>query len=47
MISTIANDAPPIFIVTASDDGLQLAPHSVNCTASGLKRDAELHMYAR
>ena len=49
MIGTIANDAPPIFIVTASDDGLQLAPHSVELYSKWLssKRDAELHMYAR
>ena len=49
MIGTIANDAPPIFIVTASDDGLQLAPHSVELYSKWLstKHDAELHMYAR
>ena len=49
MIGTIANDAPPIFIVTATDDGLQLAPHSVELYSKWLssKRDAELHMYAK
>jgi acetyl esterase/lipase len=49
MIGTVANDAPPMFIVTASDDGLGLAPHSVDLYNKWLtsKKDAELHMYAR
>lgn len=49
MIGTIGTDAPPIFIATASDDGLNLAPHSVDLYSAWLaaKRDAELHMYAR
>ena len=49
MHGTIANDAPPIFIVTASNDGLGLAPHSIDLYSKWLasKRDAELHMYAR
>jgi len=49
MIGTVANDAPPIFIVTATDDGLQLATHSVDLYSKWLstKHDAELHMYAR
>jgi len=49
MIGTVANDAPPIFIVTASDDGLGLAPHSIDLYNKWLttKHDAELHMYAR
>lgn len=49
MIGTVANDAPPLFIVTASDDGLNLAPHSVSLYDKWLstKHDAELHMYAR
>ena len=49
MHGTIANDAPPIFIVTASNDGLGLAPHSIDLYNKWLstKHDAELHMYAR
>jgi predicted peptidase len=49
MQGTVANDAPPLFIVTASDDGLGLAPHSVDLYSQWLtsKHDAELHMYAR
>jgi len=49
MIGNVANDAPPLFIVTASDDGLGLAPHSIDLYNKWLttKHDAELHMYAR
>ena len=49
MIGSVAKDAPPIFIVTASDDGLGLAPHSIDLYNKWLstKHDAELHMYAR
>jgi predicted peptidase len=49
MIGTVASDAPPLFIVTASNDGLGLAPHSVELYSAWLKakRDAEIHMYAR
>jgi predicted peptidase len=49
MLGTIANDAPPLFIVCASNDGLGLAPHSVDLYTKWLstKHDAELHMYAR
>jgi predicted peptidase len=49
MHGTISNDAPPIFIVTASDDGLGLAPHSIDLYSKWIttKHDAELHMYAR
>jgi predicted peptidase len=49
MIGTIAPDAPPLFIVTASDDGLGLAPHSVDLYSAwlGAKKDVEMHMYAR
>ncbi|HMK16792.1 MAG TPA: dienelactone hydrolase family protein [Chitinophagaceae bacterium] len=49
MHGTVAKDAPPIFIVTASDDGLGLAPHSIELYNKWLstKHDAELHMYAR
>ena len=41
-------DAPPIFLVAATDDGLGLAPHSVRLyndwVAAG--KSAELHLYA-
>jgi predicted peptidase len=49
MTGAVAADAPPMFIVTASDDGLGLAPHSVDLYNKwlGSKKDAELHMYAR
>lgn len=49
MPGTVPADAPPLFIVTASNDGLGLAPHSINLYSKWLsaKRDAELHMYAR
>jgi predicted peptidase len=49
MHGTVAYNAPPMFIVTASDDGLGLAPHSVDLYTKWLstKHDAELHMYAR
>jgi predicted peptidase len=49
MIGSVANDAPPLFIVTATNDGLNLAPHSVELYNKWLtsKKDAELHMYAR
>jgi hypothetical protein len=49
MHGTVATDAPPIFIVTASNDGLGLAPHSIDLYNKWLstKHDAELHMYAR
>src|SRR6188474_38051 len=49
MIGPVANDAPPLFIVTATDDGFGLAPHSIDLYNKWLstKHDAELHMYAR
>jgi predicted peptidase len=49
MMGSVANDAPPIFIVTATDDGFGLAPHSIDLYSKWLstKHDAELHMYAR
>lgn len=49
MIGTVAKDAPPLFILTASNDGLGLAPHSVDLYSAWLtaKKDAEIHMYAR
>lgn len=49
MQGSLPADAPPLFIVTATNDGLGLAPHSVDLYKKWLdgKRDAELHMYAR
>jgi predicted peptidase len=49
MIGTVAKDAPPMFILTATNDGLNLAPHSVDLYSAWLsaKKDSELHMYAR
>jgi len=49
MLGTVPADAPPLFIVTASNDGLGLAPHSVDLYSKWLaaKKDAELHMYAK
>lgn len=47
--STIPTVKTPIFIVAASDDGLGLAPHSVDIYSKWLsaKQPAELHMYER
>ncbi len=47
--STTPADAPPIFIVCASDDPLNLAPASVKLYTAWLKagKSAELHMYAK
>ncbi|WP_420148515.1 alpha/beta hydrolase [Spirosoma sp.] len=47
--SSVATDAPPMFIVCASDDQLNLAPHSVSLYSKWLaaKRPVELHMYAK
>lgn len=49
MIGAVPNDAPPVFLVAATDDGFNLAPHSVELYSKWLsaKRDAELHLYAR
>ena len=48
MVGTIAADAPPMFVAAATDDGLHLAPHSVNLYQQWLnaKLPAELHMYS-
>lgn len=49
MIGEITKDAPPLFVLAATNDGLGLAPHSVDLYTAWLnaKKDAELHMYAR
>jgi acetyl esterase/lipase len=47
--ATVPPDAPPIFIVAATDDSLGLAPDSVLLYEKWLSahKSAELHMYAR
>jgi predicted peptidase len=49
MIGQVAKDAPPLFVVAASNDGLGLATHSVDLYTAWLKekKEAELHMYAK
>ena len=49
MVTKIATDAPPLFVVAASDDGLNLAPHSVHLYQQWLtaKLPAEIHMYSK
>ncbi len=49
MHGTVAGDAPPIFIVTATDDGFGLAPNSVDLYSKWIanKKDAEMHLYAK
>jgi acetyl esterase/lipase len=46
---TVPADAPPLFVVAASDDQLGLAPHSVQLYSDWLaaKKSAELHMYVK
>src|SRR5206468_21817 len=47
--STVASDAPPVFLVAATDDQLGLASHSIDIYKDWLhaKRSVELHMYAK
>jgi len=42
-------DAPPLFVLAATDDPLQLAPHSVEIYQDWVQagKPAELHLYAR
>lgn len=49
MIGKPAADAPPMFLAAASDDGLDLAPHSVALYRAWLaaKKPVEMHMYAK
>jgi predicted peptidase len=49
MIGTVAKDAPPMFILTATNDGLGFATHSVDLYSAWLnaKKDVEMHLYAR
>jgi len=49
MEANVPEDAPPLFVVCASDDQLKLAPHSLKIYDSWLKagKPAELHMYSK
>lgn len=49
LISTVMVDAPPLFLVCASDDQLGLAPNSVDLYNKWLssKHSVEMHMYAK
>lgn len=49
MTNKAPKDAPPIFICAATDDNLNLAPHSVAVYNNWLavSKSAELHMYAK
>jgi predicted peptidase len=49
MHGTVAADAPPVFITTASDDQLGLASHSIDLYSKWLasKKPVELHMYSK
>jgi acetyl esterase/lipase len=46
---SVPNDAPPLFVVAASDDQLGLAPDSVSLYSRWLaaKKPAELHLYSK
>jgi acetyl esterase/lipase/lysophospholipase L1-like esterase len=48
MVKNIPADAPPMFIAAATDDGLQLGPHSANLYERWVaaKHSAEIHMYS-
>lgn len=47
--TTVAADAPPMFLAAASDDQLGLAPHSIHLYNKWLdsKHSVELHLYAK
>jgi predicted peptidase len=49
MYGTVANDAPPMFLAAASDDQLNLAPHSADLYNKWLvaKKPVELHIYSK
>ena len=49
MQGTVADDAPPLFIAAATDDGLNLASHSVALYSKWLeaKKSAEIHIYEK
>ena len=43
----VPEDAPPLFVVAATDDNLGLAPHSIDLYSKWLaaKKPAEIHIY--
>jgi acetyl esterase/lipase len=47
--STVPSDAPPMFVVAATDDDLGLAPQSVDLYSkwAAAKKPVELHMYSK
>ncbi|MFN8000244.1 MAG: dienelactone hydrolase family protein [Acidobacteriota bacterium] len=47
--ASVPQDAPPMFIVAATDDQLGLAPDSVKLYSQWIaaKKPAELHLYAK
>ncbi len=49
LVGKVAADAPPMFLAAASDDGLDLAPHSVALYNAWLKakKSVEMHLYAK
>jgi predicted peptidase len=49
LIGKVPADAPPMFLAAASDDGLDLAPHSVALYDAWLKakKNVEMHLYAK
>jgi acetyl esterase/lipase len=49
MQGTVADDAPPLFIAAATDDGLNLTSHSVALYSKWLeaKKPAEIHIYEK
>jgi acetyl esterase/lipase len=49
MQGSVVADAPPMFLAAASDDGLQLAPHSVALYNQWLnaKKTVELHLFSK
>src|SRR5258705_13279748 len=47
--AAVPSDAPPMFVVAATDDNLGLAPQSVDLYSkwAAAKKNAELHMYSK
>jgi acetyl esterase/lipase len=45
----VPSDAPPLFVLAATDDPLRLAPHSVDLYRdwTAAKKPAELHLYSK
>jgi acetyl esterase/lipase len=45
--ATVADDAPPLFVAAATDDGLGLTSHSIDLYSKWLaaKKPAEIHIY--